>query len=186
MNEEEEGYSTSYRGSVLVPNNVRQDQEVRFRAALKTSTLPHSSSEADFERDDDLFEPIPLALAERLSAKESLFGKETFYQSDAEMLFKQLIEKIDGGDESVKAALLNRYQVSSYVAAAGQLADELRLQDGALAKALLAPIRAREEAEEMRQTGRALQIFDFAKLSSDEDSARAKSPLVAHRVLTTV
>ena len=175
MNEEEEGYSTSYRGSVLVPNNVRQDQEVRFMAALKTSTLPTSSQEADFERDDDLYEPIPLTLVERLSAKESLFGKETFYQSDAEMLFKQIVEKINGGDESVKASLLNRYSVTSYVAAAGLLAEELRLQDGALAKALLVPIRAREEAEEMRQTGRALQIFDFEKLSSDEDSARAKS-----------
>jgi len=175
MNEEKEGYSLSYRGSVLVPNDVRQDQEVRFRAALKTSAHAIPPRSEEFERDDDLFEPIPLALVERLSDKESLYGKESFYQSDAEMLFKQIVEKIDGGDESVKAALLNRYSVTSYVAAAEQLADELRLQDGALAKALLAPIRAREEAEEMRQTGRALQIFDYANLSSEEESARAKS-----------
>lgn len=175
MNEEMEGYCISYRGSVLVPNGVRQEQEVRFMAALKTSAHAIPPRSEEFEHDDDLFEPIPLALVERLSAEESLFGKESFYQSDAEMLFKQIVEEIDDGDESVKKALLNRYQVSSYVAAAEQLADELRLQDGALAKALLVPIRAREEAEEMRQTGRALQIFDFANLSSEEDSARAKS-----------
>ena len=175
MNEKVEGYSTSYQGRILVPNDVRRAQELRF-----IKTQPSSSPEADFELEDDLLEPVPPTLAERLAGRERLVHeKEPFYRSTAERLLKEIIESIDEGDESVKAALLSRYSVTSYAAAAIQLADELQLQGGTLAEALLTPIKTREAAHEeafaLRQAGRTVQIFDYAKLASDEEKARAKS-----------
>lgn len=172
MNNEFDEYRALVGGKVLLPEVLCQ------RINREKLEIPRErSSSAPKEQDEHEHTTIAAKLLDELIdlGFEDVVEPRIDLLSSREAFFRDVIGLIVAGYENVEDAVLKHYEATSIVEALESMSFDMEINDHRMAKDALSRFNAAAEVEALRNTGRALRIFNFEKLSGKTTTDRVQS-----------
>lgn len=166
-------YEATPGGKVLLPPALRYHMgREKLESRRECERIASARKERD-EREQTvahklLDELIDLGYEDVVEPRLDLLSSKVVF-------FRDVIGLIERGYDNVKDAVLKHYEAAPIAEALERLSVDLEVNDHQMAKNELSRFKAAAESDALRNTGRALKIFDYDKLSSKTMTDRVQS-----------